>query len=459
MTVRAFALAAVLAAVVAPSAAARSVLPAHAGAHARTPIKHVISILQENHTYDNYFGTYPRGDGLPKGVCVPVDPKQPHGACIRPFHIGSNGVLPRDLDHSEETARRQINNGQMNGFVQALDLRNQDGRLALGYRDGSDLPYYWNLADQYVLYDHFFSSAGAGSFLNHVYWVTGSAGGGYDRFPPGGYSNLKTIFDRLDAAGVSWKFYVQNYAPALNFRTLSRFPGNRASQVIWVPLLNIPRFIDDPALSRHIVDLDQYYRDLADGTLPAVSYIAPSGPSEHPPSNLKSGQAFVRSLINALVESPEWKSSAFMLAYDDWGGWYDHVKPPRVDKYGYGLRVPALLVSPYAKHGFTDHTTLDFTSILKFIEQNWGLAPLASRDARAASIASGFDFSKPPRAAAFTSPTRGLAPDARVRRPVIYALYLGALTLAVLLIVWAAVPRAGRGRPLPDGSRVEGWDA
>jgi phospholipase C len=451
MRLRALALVALLAAVASPAAAA--------SARARTPIHHVITILQENHTYDNYFGTYPRGDGLPAGLCVPINPKKPHGACVKPFHIGSNGILPRDLDHSAETAKLQLDGGRMDGFVHALDLRNQDGRLALGFRDGRDVPYYWNLADQYVLYDHFFSSAAAGSFLNHVYWVTGSPGGGYDRFPPGGFKHLPTIFDRLEAAGVSWKFYVQNYEPRLNFRTLSKFPGNRASQVIWVPLLNMPRYLDDKRLFSHIVNLDQYYRDLADGTLPAVSYIAPSGPSEHPPSNLQSGQAFVRSLINALVESPDWSSSAFMLAYDDWGGWYDHVKPARVDKFGYGLRVPALLVSPYARHGVTDHATLDFTSILKFIEQNWGLAPLASRDAKAASIASGFDFSKPPRAAAFTSPTRGVAPDARVRRPVIYALYLGAPGLAVLLIVWAAVSRAGRDRPSPRGSRVEAQDA
>jgi phospholipase C len=195
---------ALLAAVAASTASAHSLLPTHRSAQARTPIKHVISILQENHTYDNYFGTYPHGDGLPQGLCVPVNPKRPSGTCVRPFHIGSNGILPRDLDHSSATARLQIDGGRMDGFVHALDLRNQDGRLALGYRDGRDIPYYWNLADQYVLYDRFFSSAGAGSFLNHVYWVTGSAGSGYDRFPPGGYKNLATIFDRLEAAGVSW---------------------------------------------------------------------------------------------------------------------------------------------------------------------------------------------------------------------------------------------------------------
>jgi phospholipase C len=398
---------------------------------ATTPIKHFVTILQENHTYDNYFGTYPRGDGLPKDTCVPVDPARPKGKCIRPFHIGDNAIVSRDLDHSQATFELQYDRGRMDGFVRALDRRNQDGRLALGYRDARDLPYYWNLADTNVLYDRFFSSAGAGSYLNHIYWVTGNAEGGVDRFPPGGYSKITTIFDRLDAAGVSWKFYVQNYEPKLTFRTVRNFPAARASQVIWVPLLNIPRYLDSPRLRSHIVDLEQYYTDLHDGTLPAVSYIAPSGPSEHPPSNLASGESFVGTMINALVASREWKSSAFLLAYDDWGGWYDHVKPPQVDRYGYGFRVPAILVSPYAKRGAVDHSTLDFTSILRFIEDNWSLKPLSTRDAHAKSIASGFDFSKPPRPAAFTSRTRGVPSEFRVKRNVIYALYFGVLLIPI----------------------------
>ncbi len=403
-----------------------------------TPIRHFVTLLQENHTYDNYFGTYPRGDGLPAGTCEPVDLRHPGGRCIRPFHIGDNAIVPGDLDHSSSTARLQWDKGRLDGFVSALGLRNQNGALAMGYRDGSDIPYYWNLADQYVLYDHFFSSAMTGSFLNHVYWVTGGPAGGRDGFPSGGYRNLTTIFDRLDAAGVSWKFYVQNYNPRLTFRTLREFPGNRSSQVIWVPLLSIPRYLDTPRLRSHIVDLDEYYKDVQDGTLPAVSYIVPSGPSEHPPSSITSGEAFVRSLINSLIASPEWKSSAFLLAYDDWGGWYDHVKPPQVDKYGYGFRVPALLVSPYAKRAVV-HTQLDFTSILRFIEDNWQLRPLTSRDATANSIATGFDFSQSPRPAQFTSSIRGQALEAHVRRSVIYLLYslaflvpLGLIALAIL---------------------------
>jgi phospholipase C len=415
---------------------------------ATTPIKHFVTVLQENHTYDNYFGTYPRGDGFPRGTCVPVNPARPKGACVRPFHIGDNAILPRDLDHSQATFRGQYNHGRLDGFVQALDQRNQDGRLALGYRDGRDVGYYWNLADNYVLYDRFFSSASAGSFLNHVYWVSGGAAGGYDRLPPDGYRHMTTIFDRLDAAGVSWKFYVQNYEPRLNFRTLRQFPGNRASQVIWVPLLSIPRYLDTPRLRSHIVDLEQFYRDLHDGTLPAVSYIAPSGPSEHPPSNLASGQAFVGTMINALVASRQWKSSAFLLAYDDWGGWYDHVRPPQIDRYGFGFRVPAILVSPYAKRGVVDHTTLDFTSMLRFIEDNWNLEPLATRDRSANSIAGGFDFSKPPRPAEFTSRKRGVPEDFRVNRAVIYALYFGVLALT-LGFAGAAIAVC-RGRRPPE---------
>jgi phospholipase C len=431
--------AAVVCALSAPGAAGAAGTPT-------TPIRHVISILQENHTYDNYFGTYPHGDGLPGRVCMPVDPKRPKGACVKPFHIGDNDVLPSDLDHSSATAKLQYAGGRLNGFIHALNLRNQDGRLAMGYRDGRDLPYYWNLADEYVLFDRFFSSTAAGSFLNHVYWVAASGGAGYDRSPPGGLGKLPTIFDRLEERGVSWKFYVQNYEPQLTFRTMSKFPGNRAAQVVWVPLLNYARYVDNPRLFRHIVPLDQYFDDLRRGTLPAVSYIAPSGPSEHPPSNLESGQAFVRTLVNALIESPAWPSAAFLLAYDDWGGWYDHVRPPQVDEHGYGFRVPALLISPYAKRGVVNHTQLDFTSLLKFIEQNWRLRPLTARDRAANSIASGLDFTQPAREPAFTSPRRGPIAEAHVRIWVIYLLYGSALLLPAIFIGYAVWTRSRRLR-------------
>ncbi|HMB21795.1 MAG TPA: alkaline phosphatase family protein, partial [Anaerolineales bacterium] len=358
-----------------------------------TPVEHFIVLMQENHTFDNYFGTYPGADGIPEGTCMPVDPfDKKNTECVEPFHIGSRPS--EDLDHSLTTFKLQYNDGKMDGFIYALNQRNQNGAMTMAYYDDRDLPYYWNLADEYVLFDKFFTSDHGGSFANHMYWVAAQQGG--SRVSPDGY-DLVTIFDRLEERGISWKFYVQNYDPNINYRTAGQILGNRASQVIWVPLLNIPRFLDDPELSSHIVDMNEYYTDLENGTLPAVAYIVPSGASEHPPGSVQSGQKFVKSLIQALMRSEAWDSSAFLLVYDDWGGWYDHVPPPQIDDFGYGMRVPALMVGPYVRRGYVDSTQLEFTSILKFIEDNWNLKPLTKRDANANSLASAFDFSQSPR--------------------------------------------------------------
>jgi phospholipase C len=402
----------------------------------QTPIKHLIVLMQENHTFDNYFGTYPGADGIPSGTKILVDPQNPETGYVEPWYIGNSTIT--DLSHSSTTFSEQFNNGKMDGFVSALNKRNQDGRVAMGYYDDRDIPYYWNLADHYVLFDRFFSSAKDGSFANHMYWVAG--------VPPvtergrklsDQLANVPTIFDRLQEAGISWKFYVQNYDPAITYRNLGNV-GNRASQVVWVPLLNFDRFLDDPNLSSHIVDLNQYYTDLRDGTLPSVAYIIPSGASEHPPQHPVSGQRFVKTLIQELMRSNAWDSSAFILLYDDWGGWYDHVSPPQVDKYGYGFRVPGLLVSPYARKGYVDSTELDFTSILKFIEENWSVAPLAERDSKANNFLSAFDFKQAPRQAEFLSLSRDNTVLAK-KDPttVIYTVYGMGLLVPVLAIGFA----------------------
>jgi len=419
-----------------PNASARADVPNQAN-KPNTPIEHYIVLMQENHTFDNYFGTYPGANGVPEGTCIPVDPfDKTNTDCVEPFHIGDRPI--DDLDHSESTFNLQYNKGQMNGFVYALNERNQNGALAMGYYDDRDLPYYWNLADEYVLFDQFYSSDHGGSFANHMFWVSGQQGG--SRVTGEGYPDILTIFDRLEERGISWKFYVQNYDPTINYRTAASITGNRASQVIWVPVLNIARFLDDPELSSHIVDLNEYFTDIENGTLPAVAYIAPSGASEHPPGSIRSGQKFVKSLIQALMRSDSWTSSAFMVMYDDWGGWYDHVVPPQVDEFGYGMRVPAFMVSAYARRGHIDSTVLDFTSVMKFIEENWNLEPLAERDANANSFMSAFDFSQAPREAVFI-PFERVVHEERVepRRIVIYAAYGGALVLGVLMFIWTAV--------------------
>jgi phospholipase C len=413
-----------------------------------TPIQHLIVLMQENHSFDNYFGTYPGADGIPAGTCMPVDPFAAHdGACVEPFRLGDNEVQLEDPDHSSRTFQIQFNEGRMDGFVYALNIRNQDGRLAMAYYDDRDLPFYWNVADEYVLFDRFFSSAAGGSFINHLYWVAAApddrAGGDIQAV----LAATPTIFDRLHEAGISWKFYVQNYDPELTYRTAHLYPGNRASQVIWVPLLAFDRFIDDPALATRIVDLDEYYRDLSECTLPHVAFMVPSGPSEHPPSSLVSGQRFVRSLIQALMRSAYWQAAAFMWTYDDWGGWYDHVPPPQVDAYGYGFRVPALLVSPYARRGHIESATADYTSILRFIADNWGLASLTERDAQAISIVGAFDFDRPPRLPVFLPFDRlSRKPPPERRSGAIFASYGVALALAGSLVALAMGSGSGERR-------------
>jgi phospholipase C len=406
-----------------------------AGATATTtPIKHFVSVMQENHTFDNYFGTYPGADGIPANVCMPVDTKAPSATnCVKPFRIGkrpisdlASGVAPFDAAFAK---------GAMNGFVAGQSTNGVAVDLPMGHYDDRDIPYYWNLADRYVLFDRFFTSIGGGSVWNHLFWVSGQAGNtaAGESVPPDGYpASIQTIFDELQAKGISWKFYVQNYDPNVSYR--SGRDTKRGAQVPRVPLLAMPRFLDNPTLKAHIVGLDEYYNDLEQGTLPAVSYIVPSGNSEHPPGNIQSGQAFVRSIVNSLQRSTAWPSSALLLTYDSWGGWYDHVAPPAE----YGFRTPAILVSAYARQGAVDHTQLDFTSILKFIQGNWSLPPLPKQRVVASDFGDAFAFNAAPRPAEFVPSVRHPATTPAPKRGVIYFAYGGAFIFSLVLIAVAA---------------------
>lgn len=296
-------------------------VPAAATPPTTTPISNVVVLMQENHSFDNYFGTRAGVDGLPDGTCMPRVPGTAE-PCVQPFHIGGKAI--RDLAHTEAAFADQFRDGQLDGFVWAHDRAGADGAQAMGYYDDRDLPYYWNIADEYVLFDRFFTSAHGGSVRNHMYAITGQPGavGPSEAVPTDGWGDIPTIFDRLEEKGISWKFYIQNYDPTITYRTrLSEdVETDRGAQVIWAPLLAYARYIDDPNLSSRIVDLDQYYEDVANGELPAVSFIRPSGNSEHPPGSVQAGQRLIRSLLNQLMRSSQWSSSAFLWSYDDWGG-------------------------------------------------------------------------------------------------------------------------------------------
>ena len=378
--------------------------PALAQAEDDTPLEHVVVIMQEDRTFDHYFGTYPGANGWPNGYALPVDPVNPLTRFVEPHKLTSTRTP--SLPHSEKALRAAFNGGRNDSFIPAAEAFGaSDGSLAIGYYDYHEIPVYWHLADEYVLADNWFSSVMGPSFPNHLYLYSGTAeapdGSQYGSVPAEGLV-IDTIFDRLEEAGVSWKVYIQGYDPAVNYRNPLARLGliDQGSQLIWVPLVGIARFIDDPNLSSKLVPLSQYYIDAANGDLPAVAYITPSGLSEHPPGDLTLGHYFVADALEALMTSPNWWSSAFIVTWDEWGGWADHVPPPQVDEAGYGMRVPALIVSPYAKRGYVDSTVYDHTSVLALIETLHGVEPLASRDANANDLMNAFDFDQPPRSPA-----------------------------------------------------------
>jgi phospholipase C len=430
----------------APALAAPS-LPASGTAQhqAATPIKHFVFLMQGGRTFDNYFGTYPGADGLQAGTCQPLAAGDPKGKCVKPFLLDNAERAP--LGANGTIIANQWDGGKMDGFVAAFQQQGRDGARAMGYYNAQELPFYWEAAQNYVLFDHFFSATPYGIRDNRSYWVSASpAPGGTGRIPAGGYGNLQTIFDRLQAAGVSWKFYVQGYNHTQTYQSSS--PTSSETQTARVPLVDFRRFTHDPSLASHIADLSQYYRDLQAGTLPAVAYVASSsGDDERSAQSITAGQSLVGTMTTQLMESRYWDSSALMWSYDGSGGWFDGVRPPKADGQTLGFRVPALLVSAYARKGQVNHTVLDYTSALKFIEQNWGLASLTARDAHANSLGSAFDFAAGPRPPVLLRAGPASALDAfpaahsLTHRQVtaVYVLYGGAAAATVALLVIAVV--------------------
>jgi phospholipase C len=419
-----------------------------------TPVQHLVVLMQGDRTFDNYFGTYPGTDGIPANACQVLVLVRPTNGCVKPYAAHGRVISP--LAAGKTVLDAQFNGGKMNGFVAAFGAQGRDGIGAMAHYDRRDLPFSWAAADDYVLFDKFFPSAFYGTRANRAYWVAAAP-------PPSGaaatagYAGQPTIFDRLQQAGVSWKFYVQDYDPKQTFRAAT--PTAPVGQTVRVPLLNYPRFVDDPALRSHIVDLSEYYRDLTRGTLPAVAYVASGGASERSARSIGAGQKLIQDLTTQLMLSPYWARSAMMWTYDGSGGWYDHVTPPVLGGQRAGFRVPTLLVSPYARRGVVDHTVLDYTSVLRFVEDNWHVAPLTDRDRNAASIAGAFDFSAPARPAELISPFAG-EPLAAVQVQAAYLAYGGASALGLGVFAFALAGPAtlwpGRVRRVGRGARRAG---
>jgi phospholipase C len=367
-------------------------------------IKHVIVIMQENRSFDTYFGTYPGVDGIPMtggapSVCVP-DPAR--GTCDAPFHMTAN----KDAGgpHGAANATADLAGGAMNGFVGQAEAAKQGCGAKLnatcagtgtpdvmGYMDGREIPNYWTWASEYVLQDHMFEPNASWSLPAHLFMVSGwSATCTNPADPMSCKSNIKQpglptaanpqpyawtdLTYLLYKNGVSWAYYLQaGTAPDCADDGMTCTPTQQSAPVpsIWNPLPGFDDVKSDGQLG-NVQSMNNFFIAARNGTLPAVSWITPDGKvSEHPPNLVSAGQSYVTSLIDAAMSGPDWSSTAIFLAWDDWGGFYDHVVPPSVDGNGYGLRVPGLVISPYARQGYVDHQTLSFDAYLKFIEDDF----------------------------------------------------------------------------------------
>jgi phospholipase C len=411
-----------------------------------TPIKHVIVVMQSHHSFDNYFGTRPGVDGIAAASCQPLTAGS--STCVKPFHV-TGGEARAGFTDSVKASAKAYDQGKMDGFVTA-QANGSLGTSAMGYYDRSDIPYYWDLADHYTIFDHFFAAGTGGTVRNRMFAVSGQPGAAVDTIPAAGFA-VPTIFDLLQQHGISWKYYVQRYQANDNIVASG---GVTSSQMARVPLLAMPGTVNHPDMMRNVVDASQYYDDILHGTLPAVSYVASSLDDERPPQSPQPGEGFVRSLINALLQSDAWSSTALIVTYDDGGGLYDHVAPPQVDGDGLGFRVPSIVVSPYARAGSVDHVQTDTTSILQLIEQNWHLPSLTKRDAGAGTMLAAFDFRTQPTAATVANPGGA---DALVTRPHVGAIYLVYLTALAGVGALALVAfRRDRRRPARRGMPATG---
>ncbi|HVA07358.1 MAG TPA: alkaline phosphatase family protein [Acidimicrobiales bacterium] len=380
-------------------------------------IKHVIIIEQENRSFDSYFGTFPGAVGIPmkKGVPTACIPNPAPKGCTRPYHDTAdiNGGGP----HGEKNGEADVNGGRMNGFIEqrdraprcpnipnpACNLIETSSPDVMGYHTASEIPNYWTYAKDFVLQDKMFEPVKSWSVPDHFYLVSGWSAKCRNAKPsscvneianPATVVQMQLAVSQALSTGttniiaawtdITWLLHMKHVSWADYIQTgqqpdcandsadvCAKARQNANTPGIFNPLPIFEDVQKDGQL-KNIVSLDSYFSAAKAGTLPAVSWISPSvEDSEHPPSSVHQGQAYVTAIINAAMESPDWSSTAIFLQWDDWGGFYDNVVPPQVDQNGYGLRVPALVISPYTRAGYIDHQVLSSDAYLKFIEDDF----------------------------------------------------------------------------------------
>lgn len=359
---------------------------------------------------------------------------------LKPFHL--DNTKTDNLVHGTNAYEASFNKGQMNGFAFPQLILGKDPKLVMGYYNATDIPYYWKFATEYVLADNFFASSMDSGLENENYLYTGTKVDNRKNISFRDLDNLnRTIFDQLQNNGISWKIYMEDYNSQLNL-TDGELKKNRFAHL----LAETPRFLSNRTLNSNIADLLEYFRDLRNDDFPDVAYIVAPNSEEVSPKDISAGQEFVASLVLALMKSKHWNDSVFFITYRESGGWYDHVTPPKINSQQYGFRVPALIISPYAKQAYIDGTFYDAASILKFIEYNYNLPPIAERDASANNVINAFDFTKPPREPLLLKPNNIKSLDEVTEKNIkknestlkIYSIYLTILPLTALIgfLLW-----------------------
>ena len=402
----------------------------------QNPIEHVVFMVKENRSFDHYFGKYPGVEGATEGGTMDCTTLEGAGTTQL---TAAPQVIPHDLGHAFYPGLLSINGGEMNGY-NCVSL----GEDLTGYSqyDRDSLPAYYAYADRFVVADHFFTSMYGPTFPEHLYTVAAQSYGIVDnktttdtegnycddeleytqRFPiddlteadikrimrleenitaaPGQLFkiaayweqtrtciNIKVLPDQLEAAGISWKYY--------------------ANPDAWMNALQAIRHVRFSEMWDKVQVPEQFLTDLKNEELPAVSWLIPpeGAPNEHPGSGTSvcDGQNWTIEYLNALQRSDAWDSTAVVIVWDDFGGFYDHVEPPHYDIMGLGPRTPALIISPWTRQGdnpdggAVDDNVYEFSSVLTFIEELHGLKPMTERDAQADPLSGAFDFTQEPR--------------------------------------------------------------